>query len=147
MLDVVPDELESEVLVRPKAGGSRVGREILYHDREAFHAWLYQDYFLETPTFEPIKFQQRHRMRKELFVHIMDFIAKFDPWFVQKPDALGRMGLSTLQKCIVAIRMVAYKLPADACDDYCRLGESTASECMKRFVVAIHACFESTYLR
>ena len=43
--------------------------------------------------------------------------------------------------------MLAYGLPADACDEYCRLDESTASECMKHFVLAIRGCFESTYLR
>ena len=70
-----------------------------------------------------------------------------DPWFLQRKDALGQLELSTLQKCRVAIRTLAYKFPADACDDYCRLGESTAFEYMKRFVVAVWDCFESTYLR
>ena len=43
--------------------------------------------------------------------------------------------------------MLAYGLAADVCDDYCRLGESTISECMKRFVIAVRGCFEGTYLR
>ena len=42
---------------------------------------------------------------------------------------------------------LAYEVAADACDDYCRLGESTISECMKRFVIVVWACFEGTYLR
>jgi hypothetical protein len=33
-------------------------------------------------------------------------------------------------------------------DEYCHIGESTpAMQSMKRFVSAIHACFESQYLR
>ena len=80
-------------------------------------------------------------------MRILDAVTAFDPWFKQRPDAAGRLGLSTLQKCTTTIRMLAYGLPADACDEYCRLGESIASKCMKRFVLAIRGCFESTYLR
>ena len=43
--------------------------------------------------------------------------------------------------------MLAYGVPADACDEYFRLGESTVLEAMKRWVAAIHACFSETYLR
>jgi len=38
-------------------GGSRVGRVFLFHDREAYHKMLYQDYFAENPTYMPIKFK------------------------------------------------------------------------------------------
>jgi hypothetical protein len=43
--------------------------------------------------------------------------------------------------------MLAYGVPANACDEYCRLEESTAMEAMKRWVVAIRGCFEAQYLR
>jgi hypothetical protein len=36
---------------------------------------------------------------------------------------------------------------ADVCDEYCRLGESTALVAMKKWVVAIRGCFEAQYLR
>jgi hypothetical protein len=35
----------------------------------------------------------------------------------------------------------------DYTNEYCRLNESTTFECLKRFVKAIQACFESNYLR
>ena len=47
----------------------------------------------------------------------MDAVAIFDPWFVQGIDAVGRLGLSTLQKCTATIRMLAYGLHIDACDE------------------------------
>ena len=50
---------------------------------------------------------------------------------MQKRDALGRLGLSSLQKCTAAIRMLAYGLPADACDEYVRIGETTALVAMR----------------
>jgi len=86
-------------------------------------------------------------MRRELFLHIVQEVCAFDPWFVQKRDAVGRLGLSSLQKCTAAMRMLPYGIAADATDEYCRTGESTANEAMKRFVVAIRGCFESTFLR
>ena len=43
--------------------------------------------------------------------------------------------------------MLAYGLSANACDDYCKLRESTILVCLKRFVAAILNCYESIYLR
>jgi len=42
--------------------------------------------------------------------------------------------------------MLAYGLPADAMDEYCRLGESTTIESMKRFVFAIRSCYGKVFL-
>ena len=86
-------------------------------------------------------------MKRQFFCHIVNSIAKYDPWFVQKHNALERLGLFSLQKCRVAICMLVYDLPIDAYNEYFRLSESTAFEFLKRFIITIHACFESTYLR
>jgi hypothetical protein len=43
--------------------------------------------------------------------------------------------------------MLAYGVPTDSCDEYYRLGESTALEAMKHLVVAIRGCFEAQYLQ
>jgi len=86
-------------------------------------------------------------MKREFFLHIVNLVTQFDPWFVHKIDVLDRLGLSTLQKCTTAIRILAYSMAADACNEYCRLKESTVQEYMKKFVVAIRGCFQSTYLR
>ena len=147
MLSVVEDEVKREPLHRAKCGGSKPGREYVFRDREHHHDLLYRDYFSKRPTFRPVKFHRRFRMRRDLFVRIMDAVTSYDPWFLQKRDALGRLGVSTLQKCVAAMQMLAYGMVADACDDYCWLGESTVSECMKRLVIAVRGCFEDTYLR
>ncbi|QHO39298.1 ATP-dependent zinc metalloprotease FTSH 12 [Arachis hypogaea] len=54
----------------------------------------------------------------------------FQDYFADEPrvDATGRRGLSPLQKCTAAIRMLAYGVAADAVDDYVRIGESTTIE-------------------
>ena len=147
MVAAAVEEVKGAAMVRRKPGGNTMGRQNIFRDKEAYHNLLYQDYFVENPTYGPVHFYRRFRMKRELYVSIMDVVATFDPWFVQGVDAVDRLGLNTLQKCTATLRMFAYGLPADACDEYCRLGESTAHENMKRFLKAVRVCFECTYLR
>jgi hypothetical protein len=56
-------------------------------------------------------------------------------------------GFSALQKCTVAMRMLAYGAPSDSTDDYLRMAESTAFDCFYRFYRAVIAVFGDTYLR
>jgi hypothetical protein len=42
--------------------------------------------------------------------------------------------------------MLANGILADATDEYCHTGESTAIEAMKHFTIAIRKCFEGTFL-
>ena len=86
-------------------------------------------------------------MKRSLFLHIVEKVCTFDPWFIQRHDGVGRLGLSSLQKCTAALRMLAYGVTTDATDEYYRTGESTAVEAMKRFIVAIRGCFAETFLR
>jgi hypothetical protein len=58
----------------------------------------------------------------------------------------GVLGLSSIQKCKSALRILAYGVSPDALDEYCRMGESTAMEAMKQYVKAIRAVFKVTYL-
>ena len=67
MASMVMDEFDSETLETSRFGGSRIGRKFVFCDREAYHLALYQDYFAENPTYGPVKFRRRFRMRRELF--------------------------------------------------------------------------------
>ncbi|XP_020272136.1 uncharacterized protein LOC109847311 [Asparagus officinalis] len=70
-----------------------------------------------------------------------------DSYFVQKRDAAGKIGLSSLQKVTAAMRMLAYGVSADSVDDYVRIGESTAIESLGRFAKTIVKIFGDEYLR
>uniref|UniRef100_A0A0D3DCC1 DDE Tnp4 domain-containing protein n=1 Tax=Brassica oleracea var. oleracea TaxID=109376 RepID=A0A0D3DCC1_BRAOL len=65
----------------------------------------------------------------------------------QREDGLGRLGLSTLQKCTAAIRVLAYGTAADTVDEYLRLGETTTRLCVEHFVEGIINLFGDEYLR
>uniref|UniRef100_A0A0D3DAI3 DDE Tnp4 domain-containing protein n=1 Tax=Brassica oleracea var. oleracea TaxID=109376 RepID=A0A0D3DAI3_BRAOL len=81
-------------------------------------------------------------MNKPLFMHIVEV-----QFFSQKKDVTGRLGLSALQKCTAAIRVLAYGYALDAVDEYLRLGATTARLCVENFVEAIINLFGDEYLR
>ncbi|XP_050877195.1 uncharacterized protein LOC127080955 [Lathyrus oleraceus] len=76
-----------------------------------------------------------------------DALGNHDEYFQMRVDATGKMGLSPLQKCTSAIRMLAYGSPADLVDEYVRIGESTSIECLERFVKGVNVVFGAEYLR
>jgi hypothetical protein len=88
-----------------RAGGSRRGRE--RNIERDFEEWVpahLQRLFCETPVYSPRLFRRRFRMRRELFLRILNDIREQDPRFEQKTDALGKKGLFPLQKVVAAIQ-------------------------------------------
>uniref|UniRef100_A0A0D3D414 Uncharacterized protein n=1 Tax=Brassica oleracea var. oleracea TaxID=109376 RepID=A0A0D3D414_BRAOL len=86
-------------------------------------------------------------MNKPLFMHIVDRLSNEVQFFRQKKDGLRRLGISTLQKCIAAIRVLAYGSALDAVDEYLRLGATATRLCVENFVEAIIDLFGDQYLR
>ena len=127
---------------RPKHRGSMIGRKVVSRDIVAGAKRIFADYFSENPVFSETQFRRRFRMRRALFLRILLRIQGYDDYFTQKKDALGRLGLSPLQKATAAMRMLAYGFAADATDEYIRIGEETARQCCYRFTDAVIACFE-----
>ena len=80
-------------------------------------------------------------------MHIVDRLSNEVEFFRQKKDGLGRLGLSTLQKCTAAIRVLAYASALDAVDEYLRLGSTTTRLCVENFVEGIINLFGDEYLR
>jgi hypothetical protein len=48
--------------------------------------------------------------------------------FFERYDATGRAGLTALQKCITALRQLAYDITADTINEYLKLGKITVLE-------------------
>ncbi|XP_048623319.1 uncharacterized protein LOC111209293 [Brassica napus] len=130
-----------------EARKKRKKRVYIERNREEGHVCLWNDYFSETPTYPGNFFRRRLRMNKPLFMHIVDRLSNEVQFFRQKQDALGRLGLSALQKCTAAIRVLAYGIAADTVDEYLRLGESTTRKCLEHFVEGIINLFGEEYLR
>ena len=78
-------------------------------------------------------------------MRIMNAVEEHDEYFVQKRNAAGTLGLSSLQKVVVAFRLLAYGVAADALDEYIYIGESTVLEALKKFTVAVVEIFGQEY--
>ncbi|XP_052625403.1 uncharacterized protein LOC111918667 isoform X1 [Lactuca sativa] len=122
-------------------------RRYIDRNREEGHKRLWKDYFDEHPVFPPQTFRRRFRMRRELFVQIVNGISNHSIYFQQRKDVLGNNGLSPLQKCTAAIRQLAYGTTGDLFDEYIRIGESTSIKCLQNFCRCVIEVYSSHYLR
>ncbi|XP_024013544.1 uncharacterized protein LOC112087788 [Eutrema salsugineum] len=141
------DEAVQEVLDRQTRAKQKKKRAYIEREREQGHNRLWNDYFAEDATYPHHLFRRRFRMNKDLFLRIVHRLSTEVPYFQQRRNAAGRFGLSGLQKCTVAIRMMAYGCAADAFDEYLRLGASTALLCLENFTEGIINLFGDEYLR
>ncbi|XP_059654262.1 uncharacterized protein LOC132300977 [Cornus florida] len=98
-------------------------RKYIKRDREEAAQRLFRDYFAENPIYPPNIFRRRFRMRRELFLRILNGVITYDEWFIQKPDALG----------------------PDLYDEYIKISERIAIESLKRFCDAIIVVYAEQY--
>nr|XP_023897898.1 uncharacterized protein LOC112009792 [Quercus suber] len=143
--------LEEKRLERERAStsirGSIPGHRFIQRDHGQGYQRLFQDYFAESPVY-PLKiFRRRFQISRSLFLRIKSNLEEKDEYFVQKRNVAGVLGLSSLQKMIAALRMLAYGVAADFIDEYVRIGEITAIESLKKFVEAIVNIYSIEYLR
>jgi hypothetical protein len=111
-------------------GGSASGRrKCKSRQRMEGYCILYANYFADNPLHGEAIFRHRFRMSQKLFLKIVYALRDYDSYFRCKLDCTGMAGFSTLQKCMVAMRMLAYGAPGDSTDDYLRMVESTAFDC------------------
>ncbi|XP_059671118.1 uncharacterized protein LOC132316663 [Cornus florida] len=57
------------------------------------------------------------------------------------------MGFTLIQKMTTAIRILAYGISADLCDEYIKISETTAVESLKQFCDAVIAVYAGQYQR
>ncbi|KAK2421786.1 hypothetical protein QL285_032376 [Trifolium repens] len=142
LMSMLEKEQQSGSSTRPKRRRKKIDRS-----REEGHIRLFNDYFSENPVYTDAQFRRRFRMHRHVFLRIVAALGNHDEYFQMRVDATRKMGLSPLQKCTAAIRMLAYGSPADIVDEYVRIGESTTIECLERFVRGVNEVFGAEYLR
>ncbi|XP_071683492.1 uncharacterized protein [Lolium perenne] len=82
---------------------------------------------------------------RELFLKIGENLREID-YFKLKRDVVSLLGFCTMQKYKVTLRMLAYGILGDTQDDYLRMTESIAIDCMHMFCRAIVVIFGKNYL-
>jgi hypothetical protein len=143
--------MEEERLKKERASTSRRGsipdHKVIKRDYLQGQERLFRDYFAENPVFPHHLFRRRFRMSRPLFFRLQSALEAHDPYFIQKRNVVGTLGLASLQKMTAALRMLAYGVAADSADEYVRIGESTAVESLRKFVKAEVNIFSEEYLR
>ncbi|CAN6381068.1 unnamed protein product [Urochloa humidicola] len=147
--DHVVSELRSEVAALQDMRPTRRSGTRRYVDRPYAESeqGLLNDYFVEDPLYDEMIFRRRFRMRRPLFLRIVQALGEWDNFFTLRVDALNRPGLSPLKKCTAAIRQLGNGTPADQLDEYLKIGESAGVECLKMFVKGVIEVYGEEYLR
>lgn len=133
-----------------EAGTSRrrsAPRRYINRPREECHQRLVADYFCDNPLYNDKQFRRRFRMTCPLFLRVVSALSEWSPYFTQRSDCTNREGLSPLQKCTAAIRMLAYGSPVDQLDEYLKIGESTSTDCLNEFTQGVIDMFSEEYMR
>ncbi|KAH9159322.1 hypothetical protein LEN26_002400 [Aphanomyces euteiches] len=146
-VDLVLNDDEATRAMRLRGGSSKGKKANIERGHESGHFNLIRDYFSPVPIYSDEQFARRFCMPRDLFLRIVERVAQRDPYFQQRRNVTGKLGLSTLQKCTAAIRILSTGSAADTIDDYVRIGESTSLKCLKRFALALIDEFGDEYLR
>ncbi|XP_057780056.1 uncharacterized protein LOC130998658 [Salvia miltiorrhiza] len=133
--------------VQPTNHAVRGRRRYIERRREIGHEGVFEQYFSEDPIYPPEYFRTRFRMRKPLFERIMNKLVATDRFFQQHPDAAGRLGMSPIQKCTAAMRVLAYGTSADLHDEYLRMSAQVIRKSVIKFVEGVISNFGAEYLR
>ncbi|GKD55969.1 putative nuclease HARBI1, partial [Tanacetum coccineum] len=99
---------------------SRARRAYRDREREQGETRLMADYFVDNPTFDEVIFRRRFRMRKHLFIRIVDFVTANDRYFQQRRDAT---------------------------DEYLRMSGAVTRKSLMSFVQGVISCFGDEYIR
>jgi len=132
---------------RTRYRGSILVHNIVNRNRKEGELRLYNDYFAKNPKFTETQFRRRFRMSRRLFLRITNAVEAHNPYFKQRTDALGVLGLSCLQKVTATHIILAYGIPTDLTNEYLQIGESTAIESLRAFIKAIVEVFGDWYVR
>ena len=90
-------------------------------------------------------FERRFRCPRPVFDRIQEALEGTDP-FIQKKDALGKMGIHPLVKLVGCFRYLTYGDALDREDENLYIAESTLDGYVKKFTKLVKAKFGSHYL-
>ena len=109
MMDDIDDQI-MKMLEQWQMQHTSSSRNIRPHNRRYYnrergvgHVRFFNDYFTDEPVYPSHIFRQRFRMRRELFLRIVESMTNHSEFFQMRVNAASKRGLSPLQKTIAAM--------------------------------------------
>jgi hypothetical protein len=140
LLDSDKDKLDNSKKQIPRKPNKECNH-LLFHDK------LMNNYFVEGSIYNNKDFAQHFQLDKPVFRQIIEHLTDRYPYFLCRPNCTGKLGLSPEQKITAALRQLAYAVPFNSTEKYCRLGETTARQNLEMFCTGIQEIYGETYLR
>ncbi|XP_041002302.1 uncharacterized protein LOC121247968 [Juglans microcarpa x Juglans regia] len=116
LLTCLSSEDELDVVLNDKADGqssrhraNRQRRKFIWRDHIQRQEGLFRDYFAENPVYLSNLFRRRFQMSRPLFLRILNEVESYEPYFNQRRDNAGRLGLSSMQNITTTLRMLTYE--------------------------------------
>ncbi|KAJ0950883.1 hypothetical protein HanPSC8_Chr02g0053461 [Helianthus annuus] len=147
MLIAVTQEAINYFREEAQSSTSRTRQAPLERDRLGAHERLMHDYFCENPLYDVAQFRRRLHMSCRLFLRISNDLAADFPFFTQKESPSRKIGFSRIQKCIAAIRPLAYDTSSDVWDEYLRMSARSCRDCHENFCECVNFHYGRRYLR
>lgn len=105
------------------------------------------NYFVPNLFYTLKDFRRRFRMRRNVFLRLVNDIPNVNPYFRPTTNAIGNLGFSPHQKLTSTLRMLAYASSVDQIDESMRMYESTSIENLGEFCRTIVHTRKDEYLR
>ncbi|XP_047964885.1 uncharacterized protein LOC125209325 [Salvia hispanica] len=123
-------------------------RRYIPRNHTGAHDRLFADYFAEEPRYPADVFRRRFRMRRSLFLRIVNALsARYPEFRLPARRSSGSPDNRPWQKCTCCHPALAYGGSADMFDEYLQCGETTGNECLKNFCQGVREIFGEHYLR
>jgi hypothetical protein len=108
---------------------------------------LFNDFWGPLPVYNATYFKRFFKLPIGLFDDIVAKVVSKDRYFLQKKDAVGRLGLSELQKICSAVRQLTSGVLSSEHDDKYQMGASTGLESLKGFCNSLISVYGNEALR
>ncbi|XP_062021001.1 uncharacterized protein LOC133737476 [Rosa rugosa] len=102
---------------QPQWGGSVAGHAYKNRQRGLANQRLLNDYFVDNLVFNDVEFRRRYRMRREVYLRMLDDVQTANSYFRQSYDSAGQPSFSPYQKITCALRMLANACSANCMDE------------------------------
>lgn len=90
----IQEEMKKQVERVLRFKGSIKGRRVVLQDMIAHAQLLCSDYFKLDPTYHEVFFRHRFRMSKHLFLHIVNAMVEYDPYFKPRKDCCEQLSFA-----------------------------------------------------